>query len=178
MNHVAEIAQAPLIHPETHLPDAGKDVAHVMKQYTIDILSVQRKTQLGVIKKLRGTAQRESRNQVARTRLVFRKTPVRKIAAAEETFSNRNRIGRVRVRRNIERGQNAEGGLSRQCQFRTEGSVRGIAPQHASEVAGRAEGMISEAEVQGVVDAPMRVHRVVPAVLHQVHRKHTDVHGL
>src|SRR5579863_1718350 len=113
MLHVVEIGNTVLPHPETQSPDAGVHVPRIMKQHPVDIFSIQRKTQFGAIKELRRAAQRKSRIRIARTGLVLRKTPLRKIAAAEEPFGNRYRVGRNCVRRNVKRRQNTESSLTR-----------------------------------------------------------------
>ena len=56
--------------------------------------------------------------------------------------------------------------------------VIGVAAEEAQEVLVAAEIVIGQAQIDGVVEAAMRVHRIVAAVLNQVAGDHADPRGL
>src|SRR5882724_10967947 len=112
MHHVVEVLQVALLLPQGEVAPARINIAQIMKRDAADIFADQRKAQFRLIEQQRRAAERESRGEVARSRLVFIEAAVRRTAAAEETLRQRYRGKRIAAV--IERINIAEAGAARQ----------------------------------------------------------------
>ena len=176
MHHVIEIAQPLLLHAESEVAGAGEGVAEVVKQHAADILSNQRKPQLGLVEKHRVAADGKAGFEVARPGLVLREGAVGRCAAAVEALRQRNRVRFAAGE--PERGDVADLGRARQHQLAAQRMVSRIARQHADEIALRAENVFGEIHVERIIDALARVERIVAPVLDEVEGNQPQPHRL
>src|ERR1035437_2200372 len=176
VNHVIEILKRALVHAEREIAEAGIGVSGVMKQHAGDIVADQREAQLDLIEQDCRAPQREAGYRVARSGLVFREAAVRSAAAAEKAF--RQGDGVEDVAGIAERVDVAEFRAARQHQLLADGMVGRIARQKAQEVALRTDDVLRQPHVQRGVEAFMRIHGVVAAVLNEAAGDQTQAHRL
>src|SRR6185437_635732 len=115
-----------------------------------------------------GTAEREASEQVSRTGLIFRKTAHRVAAASIEALRERDRIGRVRSGRNREGGLDTDLSLAREHEFGSETIISGIVSEPPIETRVRAESFACDTQIDRVVDACVRIYRIVTPVMNQI----------
>src|SRR5579883_2502978 len=113
-------------------------------------------------------AQGESRFRIARPSLIVRERPVRGRTTGKEFFSERN------ARVSGKPLNPAELKRSRDDDVFPDRMVSRVTYQHARKIRLRAEGAQRNAGIESVVDAAMRIDRIVTAVLNECHREHPD----
>ena len=99
-----------------------------------------------------------------------------RISAAEKPFGKREFVGRFSVV--VKDGNIADFGAARQHHSLADGIVTGIADQHSCEIALRAQDVFGHSEIDSIIDAAVRIERIVAAVLHEVEAGDADADGL
>src|ERR1035441_8577762 len=176
VHHVIEILYIALLLAQGEIIQIGVDIAHIVEEHAADIVADQWKPKLRLIEHQEIAAQRKSRGVVARARLAFREGAMRAAAAAEEAL--RQRDGGRRIARVMGCDDIANFGAARQHQLLADGVVGGIAQQEAHEIDLRPEGVVRQPEIHRVVDAFVRIHRVVAAVQNPPERDDSHAHPL
>src|SRR5262249_36498039 len=144
-----------------------------------DVVADQRKTQLRIVEQQSFAAEREAGQGVARPGLVIGKTAMRGAAAAEKALRQRNSLVGVEPRlRHAKRLNPSELQAARQYILLPERMIRRITAEEAQKVPAGSKEAGRQTQVDGVVDAAMRIGRVVAAILDDVAREHADAHGL
>src|SRR5215472_16665427 len=151
VNHVIEISDIALMHAERQAAGVGVDVTGIFKQNPVNIGAVEREAQFQAVEEQCSPAKWESRQQVARTRLIFRKGPQSAAAATVETLRKRHGIRVVLCGRGAESRFEAQLRLARKDDLFAESVVRRISSKYANEICLGAQELGGETQIQGVV---------------------------